>query len=167
MAPDNIDATMRAWKALELRRQGYQWQEIAEEVGYADRASAYNAARRLLDRTEFEAVEEYRALEADRLDQLHRVQLGHLLSLPKTGDPSVVSAASSAVSSLVRISDRRSKLLGLDAPVRVSVGASDVDFAAEASRLMRDLAAAGALEAAPADGEEDASSDEDEEDHRG
>lgn len=139
MDPDNLDASQRAREALELRRRGKQWAEIAVELGYADRASAYNAAKRLLDRTEFESVEEYRAIEADRLDEAHRTQLEHLTKVKLTGAPEDVSAVAKAVSAIVKVSDRRSKLLGLDAPTRVDVAHSGEDFAATAARLMKEI----------------------------
>lgn len=131
MDPDNLDAAERGRQALALRRDGKTWPRIAEELGYADRASAYNAAKRLLDRTEFESVEEYRAIEADRLDELHRVQWDALQSTPVTALPPAISA-------LVKISDRRSKLLGLDAPTRVNVTGTE-DFAATAVQLMAEI----------------------------
>lgn len=136
MDPTNLDASQRAREALELRRRGKQWAEIADELGYADRASAYNAAKRLLDRTEFEAVEEYRAIEADRLDEAHRIQAEALEQLAKSR---ALDAIPPAVSALVKISDRRSKLLGLDAPTRVDVAHSGEDFAATAARLMKEI----------------------------
>ncbi len=136
MDPDNLDASQRAREALELRRRGKQWAEIAVELGYADRASAYNAAKRLLDRTEFESVEEYRAIEADRLDEAHRIQADALERLVNAQN---LEAVPPAVNALVKISDRRSKLLGLDAPTRVDVAHSGEDFAATAARLMKEI----------------------------
>ncbi|MCB8909005.1 hypothetical protein KUG88_02495 [Rhodococcus rhodochrous] len=136
MDPDNLDASQRAREALELRRRGKQWAEIAVELGYADRASAYNAAKRLLDRTEFESVEEYRAIEADRLDEAHRIQADALDRLVNAQN---LEAVPPAVNALVKISDRRSKLLGLDAPTRVDVAYSGEDFAATAAKLMKEI----------------------------
>ncbi|TCN51816.1 hypothetical protein EV641_109207 [Rhodococcus sp. SMB37] len=135
MDPDNLDAAERGRQALELRRDGKTWPQIAEELGYADRASAYNAAKRLLDRTEFESVEEYRAIEADRLDEAHRIQFGALEVLVSMGK---FEAVPPAVSALAKISDRRSKLLGLDAPTRVNVTGTE-DFAATAVQLMAEI----------------------------
>ena len=63
---------LRAQQCLDLRIQGHTYQYIADRLGYADRSGARRAIERLLDRTEFETVDEYRALESDRLDALHR-----------------------------------------------------------------------------------------------
>lgn len=141
--PQNLDASEKARLALGMRRDGKQWAEIAESLGYKDPSGAYRAAKRLLDRTEFEAVEEYRAIEADRLDEMHRMQWDALKSTPLAGIPPAISA-------LVKISDRRSKLLGLDAPTRVNVTGTE-DFAATAVQLMAEILDAEAeAEARPA-----------------
>lgn len=141
--PQNLDASEKARQALRMRRDGKQWAEIAGELGYADASGAYRAAKRLLDRTEFEAVEEYRAIEADRLDKAHQVQVEALEKVVLVGNLEAVPAA---VSAIVRISDRRSKLLGLDAPARVDVAHSGEDFAATAAKLMKEIGLAAPSE---------------------
>lgn len=144
--PHNLDASEKARMALAARRDGKQWAEIADELGYADPSGAYRAAKRLLDRTEFEAVEEYRAVEADRLDEAHRLQFDALVRLSNAGEFDAVPAA---VNAIVKISDRRSKLLGLDAPTRVNVAHSGEDFAATAAQLMKEIGLAAPSEFTP------------------
>lgn len=141
MDPDNLDASERARRALALRRDGRLWHEIADELGYADRAAAYNAAKRLLDRTEFESVEEYRAVESDRLDEAHRIQLTHLAQFRPSQSGVGLSAVASAVGAIVRISERRSKLLGLDAPTKVDVGSTSIDLDGTVAAIMSALQA--------------------------
>lgn len=133
--PNNLDAGDKGRRALELRRDGKTWHQIADELEYADASGAYRAAKRLLDRTEFEAVEEYRAIEADRLDDAHRIQREALEHVVLTGK---LEAVPPAVNALVKISDRRSKLLGLDAPTRVAVTGTE-DFAETAVKLMAEI----------------------------
>lgn len=133
--PNNLDAGDKGRRALELRRDGKTWHQIADELEYADASGAYRAAKRLLDRTEFEAVEEYRAIEADRLDEAHRIQVDALKSLVTKGALDVIPPA---VNALVKISDRRAKLLGLDAPTRVAVTGTE-DFAETAVKLMAEI----------------------------
>lgn len=135
MDPDNLDAAERGRRALELRRDGMTWPAIAEELGYADKASAYNAAKRLLDRTEVESVEEYRAIQSDRLDEAYRIQFKALKDLVFMGE---LPAIPPAVNALVKISDRQSKLLGLDAPTRVAVTGTE-NFAETAVQLMAEI----------------------------
>ncbi|EME53757.1 hypothetical protein G352_23996 [Rhodococcus ruber BKS 20-38] len=161
--PHNLDASEKARQALAARRDGKQWAEIAGELGYADASGAYRAAKRLLDRTEFEAVEEYRAIEADRLDEAHRIQFGALEVLVSMGK---FEAIPPAVSALAKISDRRSKLLGLDAPTRVDVAHSGEDFAATAAKLMKEIGLAVPSDFTPDEDSAEAE-DQDEEAHGG
>lgn len=80
-----------------------------------------------LDRHEAAAVDEYRGLEAARLNELQRAVW-----------PLAVAGDIAAVTACIRIIDRRAKLLGLDAPVLVDVNASasTVDLDAAVYRVM-------------------------------
>ncbi|MCD2116737.1 MULTISPECIES: hypothetical protein [Rhodococcus] len=124
------DERLRAQRCLELRREGHTWQEIADQLGYADRSGARKAVERLLDRTEFESVDEYRVLESDRLDALHAAYWTAALA----GDLD-------AAKLVLRISAQRCRLLGLDLPARVSIepGPAGEDFAVTAARLMTEI----------------------------
>lgn len=128
------DERARAAKALDLRQQGRTWQTIANELDYKDRSGAYRAVQRLLDRTEFESVQEYRVLEGDRLDALHAAYW-----------PAAMHGDVKAAEFVLKVSDRRSKLLGLDAPTRLAVTpVQDEDFAATAVQLMSEILEADA-----------------------
>ncbi|MGI9588465.1 MAG: hypothetical protein ACR2MR_09725, partial [Dietzia maris] len=120
---DRIDHRARAAEATRLRAEGVPYREIADRLGYPSENAANKAVLGLLRRTEVEAVDELRALEAERLDYLTRVTLEGItasVSSPQGLSGSLVSAA-------VRISERRARLLGLDAPHRVGL-ASPVDI---------------------------------------
>lgn len=93
--------------ALDLRRAGYEYSQIAEQTGYANASGARKAVQRALKRGFVEPAEDLRTLEADRLDLAHRAVWTSALR----GDLK-------AIDRVVKISDRRSKLLGLDAPTR-------------------------------------------------
>src|SRR5215204_1175276 len=56
--------------ALDLRRNGATYPQIAERLGISE-AGARRAVKRVLDRMVAEAVPDVRKLELDRLDQLH------------------------------------------------------------------------------------------------
>ncbi|NKS66377.1 hypothetical protein GS461_09825 [Rhodococcus hoagii] len=61
--PEDLGRREKALEALRLRKDhGLTWDEIAEEVGYANRSNAYRAVSRLLERVEGEKVEDYRQL---------------------------------------------------------------------------------------------------------
>lgn len=114
-------------RALELRAEGRTLADIADELGYADKASAHNAITRTLDRHESAAVDELRALEGARLDLLQKA----VWPLAMAGDLA-------AVRECVRIIDRRARLLGLDAPTLVDLNATatTVDLEGAFGRLM-------------------------------
>lgn len=99
----SLVARKRAAQALELRLAGFTWQEIADEVKYRQASTAYNAVSDLLDRVACERVEEYRTLELARLDAL---QAG-LWS-------DAIRGAVDKVQAVLKIMERRAKLLGLD-----------------------------------------------------
>src|SRR5699024_3218778 len=79
-------------------------------------------------RTEADAVADLRALESERLDHLTRVTLEGIAASVQS--PQGLSAP--LVSAAVRISERRARLLGLDAPAAVQVSGSAVDIDAVA-----------------------------------
>ena len=99
-------------KIIELRRAGATWAVIADRVGYASASGAYNAYQRIAERVIRPNLEEYRDMELDRLD---RLQMG-VWSKALSGD-------SRAVDSVLKIIDRRSRILGLDAPKEVNLKA--------------------------------------------
>lgn len=128
----------RAQKALDLRRMGFSYAQIAEQNG-CDKKTAWRDVMRCLRRIAAETdgkAEELRALELERLDDLERagrrVLTGHHFLLyrgrvvmdsdPKTGaafrmtDDGPVLAA---IAKLLAISESRRRLLGLDAPDRI------------------------------------------------
>jgi len=130
-------------KIIELRRAGATWAVIAERVGYASASGAYNAYQRIAERVIRPNLEEYRDMELDRLD---RLQMG-VWAKALNGD-------SRAVDSVLRIIDRRTRILGLDAPKEVNLKAEVTTYDrntidAEVYRLVTllDGGAQGALDA--------------------
>ncbi len=121
----------RAVAALRLRTEGASFATIADELRYATPNSACKSVGALLRRVEHEAAEDARSLEQARLDALLRA----VWDLAMTGDLP-------AVDRVLKISERRSRLLGLDAPQRVDLGAPDVDLDGAVSALL-ELAATG------------------------
>lgn len=125
----------RQQEAIDLRIQGHTYHDIAKQLGYKDRASAYNAIHALLDRTEHDHADQLRELEQLRLDHLwHRA----LTDLAKADH----DRSSPLINTCVRISERRSRLLGLDAPTRIhDVTPPPVDFAARERQLTEEILA--------------------------
>lgn len=60
----------RVAEALRLRKLGYDYDDIAAKVGYADRSGAWRAVDRAMSRTVRETTTQVRQLELERLDML-------------------------------------------------------------------------------------------------
>ena len=102
-------AALRAAQALNLRKLGMTYDNIARECGYNNRGTAYNAVQRELQRTLQEAADDLRMLEAQRLDDLYRAMI-----------PKALKGDGWSVDRCLRIMERRAALLGLDAKTDAS-----------------------------------------------
>ena len=113
-SPSTIDAKVRAARALELRMEGMKFDDIAEELGYAGRQGAYDAVSRELKALTREPAEEVLRLDLERLDKMWGI---HYLNA-QAGD-------AVALSSCMRIMERRARLLGLDSPAKTEITGKD------------------------------------------
>ncbi len=114
-------ATWREAKAVELALAGSSYDEIAHEIGLANRGNAWRTVQRALNDRVVAGVDELREVECARLDALQaaawpRAQAGDL----------------KAINAVLRIVDRRARLLGLygvtgatTAPMRTIVQVSN------------------------------------------
>lgn len=126
-SPELVD---REVKVLELRRAGLTWQRIAEEVGYADHTGAYAAYKRAIKRTQQQPADELREQELDRIDRLQ------LALWPKA-----MKGDNASVNTIVRLMERRARLLGLDTPIKIQQDVVNWDGNESIDRAVRDLAA--------------------------
>lgn len=125
----------RREKAIRLRAQGTPWARIAAELGYADAPSACTDVRRALEQRNKQlalAADEYREQALATLDAMAgevwavlqarhlTIQNGRVVrdddDAPVLDDGPVLSA----VDRLLRIEERRARLLGIDAPSQVT-----------------------------------------------
>ena len=117
--PEIIDKELAV---VELRRTGETWDRIAKVVGYSGPAGAYKAYQRALKRTLQQPTDEMRDLELDRLDRLQRAYWKR-----------AIDGETRAADFILRVIDRRAKILGLDAPQKIQAqvvtydGSSDID----------------------------------------
>jgi len=95
-------------RAVQLRSLGHTYDEIAQQLGLATRGSAWKIVQRALTRIPAESVEEMRLLEGARLDAMSAAIW-----------PTAVTGDEKAILVMVRIMERRARLFGLDAPVRM------------------------------------------------
>ncbi len=114
---------------MQLRTAGATYHSIAESLEYADESGARKAVNRLLSRTEHDAVGELRTVEGERLDTLQRVAW-----------PSAIRGGLDAIKPVLAVIDRRMKLYGLAAPVRVDAGGVSHDvFAVRFVALIEEM----------------------------
>lgn len=145
----SLTTAQRDAEAARLRTQGWTYQRIADHLGLKQRADAYNAVKRVLDATVREAGEDIRALELERLDRLEaaanevlerehvtvsngRVVVLHEAPLPDDGP------VLAAIDRLLKIQERRARLLGLDAPTKQNITISP-ERAAALEQLVEEL----------------------------
>ena len=110
-AQRRIEAKERALKALELRKKGMRYEQIAQQLGYSRRGNAHKAVMKEIELLAKECREEaaqVRDLELQRLDALYlkaweAVEEGDL----------------PAIDRCLRVQERRAKLLGLDAAEKI------------------------------------------------
>ena len=131
--PEQID---KERQVLELKRSGATWDAIAQVVGYSNGSGAFKAYQRAMVRTLQQPADELRDAEVDRLDRLQRAYWFEAI-----GDKNTPPVHKSA-EIVLKIIDRRAKLLGLDAPTKiqaevVTYDASGID--ADIERIAREL----------------------------
>jgi hypothetical protein len=139
----------RAVEAMRLRTRGMSYREIAQEMGFNNESAVRDLVSRALLATLSEPADDLRQLELQRLDfmwaavlkvlERHHVTVSngkviYLGDTPLHDDAPILAA----VDRLVKIQDRRAKLLGLDAPQRVEVLTIDA-IDAELARLTQQL----------------------------
>lgn len=129
-AHDVAETSARRARALRLRLSGgLTYEQIAEELGYADKSSVRGAILAALDRVEVRAVEEYRDVQHARLERMHAalwplIVGSHTPTRPDgTPEPTYVDPATriAAIRQATTVAARDARLLGLDAPQRLEV----------------------------------------------
>lgn len=143
-------------RALEFRRRGLSFEQISAQMEWRSPSAAYQAVHRALADQAREVSAEVIQIETDRLDELTRTLYrvmatrhyvvsagsGKIAVHPDTGQPLTDDGpVIQAVAGLLRISERRSKLLGLDAPARARVEVITEDVVdAELAQLAHEIA---------------------------
>ena len=123
-----VDTLRREQKVMELRAQGWTWQRIADETGYAAPSAAKTAFDNAIKRTMQPVADEVRTLELERLDRF----LSYLWAAIEQGDPVAIDKG-------LKIMDRRAKYLGLDAPIKQQVEVTNYEGGTEVDRELQRL----------------------------
>jgi hypothetical protein len=140
-AERRLAAIKKAECALEHHLQGQTWEQAAKAAGYSCARSACAAVTKYLASHPTEGVEELRKIEDQHLLMLRReawknfrtVQfMTSARGLVEDADGLPVvdhSHKDKVLNTLLRISESRRRLLGLDQPVRVAIESQDEDDA--------------------------------------
>jgi hypothetical protein len=111
--PTALARRERDLRAVKLRGAGLGWQEIADQLSYADPGHAYRAFMKIMKEYPREDVETARETEADRYDSLQRAIWAQCLT-PGNKQHWAIDRA-------LRLMDQRARLLGLNAPLRQQI----------------------------------------------
>lgn len=149
----------RRAKAVQMRIEGSSFKAIAEDLGYKTASAASQDVGRALEQAVAEqtrSVEAYREEELQRLDALLAeawailkrdhvtVSHGKLIYDDRTGQPLLDDGPTlQAIDRILKIQERRSKYLGLDAPTKVeaiTIDSLDAEIAKLAAELESDQA---------------------------
>lgn len=120
----------RRTQAVQLRLAGMDFERIAAQLGYASRGAAYTDITRALEGSLAELKHGADVLRHEELLRLNRLQAG-LWSAAVGGD-------TRSAETVLKIIDRRCRLLGLDAPVRhelVTMSAIEAEIARLSAEL--------------------------------
>lgn len=115
--PQALEANERRWEALEHRKRGTSYRDIAKLMG-CSLGAAHNYVTDALEELKakvHESAEQLREIEIQKLDRLEELMKE---SLEQEEDP-VARGKVAAV--IVKITESRRKLLGLDAPQKVEM----------------------------------------------
>lgn len=115
--PHQIQAEERRWEALELRKRGLSFREIAKRMGIhftTAHQHVNHALDELRERTK-QSAEQLRTIEIEKLDRLEADLSTRLEGCTDDQDGAKLAAV------MIKITESRRKLLGLDAPQKMEV----------------------------------------------
>jgi len=138
-----VDSIERDAEAMRLRSRGWSLAAISDELGYGDTSNVRRALAKHTERVTGEAAAELRQAQLEELDRLTSaatavleakhvtISNGRVVTLPGPDGAGSVPVEDDApvlraAETLLRIQERRSKLLGLDAPTRQDINQSAV-----------------------------------------
>lgn len=138
------DVAERDRKAMELHARGRTWQQIADELGYSDRAHACKQVMRAYARADKQPVEAMRESMNGKLEKLYQMAMevaearhlkvvnGSVVFDPEQGgvmeDDAPVLAA---IDRMTRLLERMAKVNGIDAPTKVQAQVQNVKVTVE------------------------------------
>lgn len=108
-----LEAFQRRMKAVRLRASGATYEQIAQAIGYGDKSSARQAVMAVLKAHYDETAPDRNTLLLRELMTLDTLQMAAWKGA-MSGDPESIRV-------VVRIMERRSRMLGIDAPTKIEI----------------------------------------------
>lgn len=108
ITPNRILAVEKQRRAMNLRRAGMTWADIAEEVGYSSAAGACRAVRSAIHHTIQETGDEFKTLQLERLNHMLLV----LWPKVNAGDERAISVA-------IGVMDKMDRIKGTEHPSQI------------------------------------------------
>ena len=105
--PNDIALAEKQRTALELRKAGLTFEQIAQQVGFNSRQAAFDNVMRAIKEIKREPAEELDSLELARLDTL----------LTRVW-PKALQGDHKAIDTELKLMERRARMMGIDAPVK-------------------------------------------------
>jgi hypothetical protein len=107
----NLELRMRENQALDLRLKGYSYDDIAEKMKMTD-IGIYTMIMRVLARMEENLKE--------KIPQVRQQELLRCDQMLKALEKGVKRGETKSIQTALKVSERRARLLGLDAPVKLN-----------------------------------------------
>ena len=142
----------RALQGMRMRALGYSWEQIARRLGYSGRKEARANVMEVSSRVKLETVEEFRAIEAERLDYL-ATRLMHVIEyrdykvtprgeVARGPDGEFLedhTTRVNAIAELRRVSESKRRLFGVDMPLKTEISISEKELNADIREVLRQL----------------------------
>lgn len=135
VSPKSLERLERTERAVELRRRGFTYREIARELRVTLKAAhkLVTDAFKATQRHAREATEELKQLQDERLESMYR----SLAARIEKGDARAIEVG-------IKLLERQSRLHGLDAPAKAETSVtfrhlSDAELLDEARRVKLDV----------------------------
>jgi hypothetical protein len=146
--PKKVEKLEQKSKAIQMRMLRFSYRAIAERLGITHTTA---------ERWVAEAMGEYNQTRLQGAEKLRERELAHLDYLITKLAPKIEAGDTGAIGSAVRVSERRARLLGLDAPAKVEVTNTvlHIDYSklsdGELQTLQTLLDKSGVIDAEPAE----------------
>lgn len=111
-------------RILSLRKRGLTLDQIGKEIGHGA-PYVHRLLTEAIREIPTEDAPEVKAMELRRLDSIHSRWWSRLEDSDELGIPIDSATLEQATRSLLRIAERRAKILGLDAPTKIEATVTD------------------------------------------